>query len=82
MKKIYVAVILLGLFGLLSCSKEPANLEDPWESVTHIPGEMGGHALSTHRLRVPNGWLYRESCYGGSHGVALCFVPDTAPVKS
>ncbi len=53
-----------------------------WELIAGIPGDA-----TTHRLKVPGGWLYREYAeendYDGVKrmAVALCFVPAEAVVE-
>ena len=48
---------------------------EDWEPITELEERSLSHLQ---RIRVPGGWLYRETTYRGGQilTVAMCFVPD------
>ncbi len=48
-----------------------------WEEITAGKSPHHGHLESTHRLRVPGGYIYRVLVEGADRtAVSLVFVPD------
>ncbi len=68
------------LLSLAGCSEAvtPEVAPTAWQYVTN------GYGLTTSRMAVPGGWIYREvySAGQGYSGVALVFVADQSAVEA